>query len=325
MPSSVVELHDGWCYGTPKLNNINVFINNNIVNIKNYDKFVIGKSSLVSENFDELHFSPRKVKSITIPPFIKIIAPYSFSDSLIERILIPSSVTKICEFAFFHCNKLKKVEIEMNSELRSIEKSAFANSSIESISIPSSVVEFKDEWCYDTPKLNQIDIIKNNEIENIKKYGENIIIGKSNINKDSFDILLFSTRKIKQIEIPPFIKILSSYAFSESMIESIQIPSSVMHINEGSFYFCKKLRKVSFEKNSELSFIGKLAFSYSSIESISLPSHVTKISGEAFSYCEQLQIIEFSEFIDVQSMDIKVLNTYAQSVIIMIHFKKFLS
>lgn len=320
MPSSVVELHHGWCYGTPKLNSINIFINNNTINIKNYDKLVIGKSSLISENFDVLHFSPRKVKSITIPPFIKIIAPYSFSDSLIERIIIPSSVTKIGEFAFFHCNKLKKVEIEGNSELRSIEKSAFANSSIESISIPSSVVEFKKEWCYDTPKLNHINIIKNNEIENIKKYDENIIIGKSNISKDNFDVLLFSTRKIKKIEIPPFIKILSSYAFSESTIETIQIPSFVTHINEGSFYFCRKLRKVNFEKKSELSFIGKFAFSYSSIESISLPSHVTQIFDEAFSYCEQLRIIEFGEFIDVQLMDMKILGSSAQSVIIMIHY-----
>lgn len=190
IPSSVTNFNEGWCYGTRKLKRINVFINNNVVNIKNHNENIVLKK-IKNECFDVLFLVSKTIKTIEIPPFIKVISPYSFSESIIESIIIPSSLTKISEFSFFHCKKLQKVEFKKNSQLQTIEKSAFSDSAIESISIPSSVIELKESWCCDTPKLNRIDVFINNNFVNIKNFNTNLVVGKSKITNDSFDVLLF--------------------------------------------------------------------------------------------------------------------------------------
>ena len=106
------------------------------------DKMIIGKSSIKQNNYNQLIFCVRNVKTITIPDYIEHICPYAFNNcsklktiqfsyhsklqvidvgafklSSIENINIPSSVTQICENAFLECFKLKKIEIENNSKL----------------------------------------------------------------------------------------------------------------------------------------------------------------------------------------------------------------
>lgn len=45
------------------------------------------------------------------------------SESSVEVVRAPKSVKRICQRAFFGCKRLKKVEFEEGSELRSIEES----------------------------------------------------------------------------------------------------------------------------------------------------------------------------------------------------------
>lgn len=58
---------------------------------------------------------------------------------MIETIVIPKSVTKICESAFLGCFHLKLIYIEDDSKLCEIKDSAFALTNIKTISIPSGV------------------------------------------------------------------------------------------------------------------------------------------------------------------------------------------
>lgn len=61
-------------------------------------------------------------------------------------------------------------------------------------------------------------------------------------------------------------------SFSETLIESISIPSTVIIIGEKSFYNCSNLKWIEIPENSQLKIIGNAAFSGSIIESLFIPS-----------------------------------------------------
>ena len=63
----------------------------------------------------------------------------TFSQTKIQSITIPSSVTKIEKSAFLNCSALENVVL--NEGLTSIGQAAFAKSAINTITIPSTVTE----------------------------------------------------------------------------------------------------------------------------------------------------------------------------------------
>lgn len=126
---------------------------------------------------------------------------------------------------------------------------------------------------------------------------------------------LKSCSKIKQITIPPHVKIIGESAFFDSLeqvdvplnselqiIETlafqyirnnrIYIPSHVIQINAYAFMDIKSLQKVVIPENSELQYLGKSAFENTSIESIFIPSNI-KVIHERTS-CNKLLELEFS-------------------------------
>ena len=101
--------------------------------------------------------------------------------------------------------------------------------------------------------MNNIKIIQNRS-KNICYYDNKFIIGKSlqeNAEED-FDVLIFCVRNVKNVTIPKFIKIIGSYAFSNSSIENIFIPPNIVHIENSAFSNCSKLRKVEFASDSKI-------------------------------------------------------------------------
>ena len=105
------------------------------------------------------------------------------------------------------------IEFSADSAVSTIEKAAFLYSCLESITILPSVCELAESWCIGTRNLTHVTIMPNNK--RYKKYTDNMIIGKSDINRDEYDILVFVCRNTNSIEIHPFIKEISPYSFSE--------------------------------------------------------------------------------------------------------------
>ena len=259
----------------------------------------------------------QKVNSIQFPENseLKIIEKYSFSNSSLRSILIPSHVTRIEEEAFSYCKHLKKVEFQRNSEIQIIEKRAFSNSYIKTFSIPSSI-EFQESCFNGTSKLTDIQIFKNKE-ENIKYYDDSFIIGKSSPNQENFDVLLLARRDIEKVVIPSFIKridsnsfsncvkiksfefspnsqlsSIGSFAFSNSSISSFSIPISCSSIENHAFLFCKSLKKVEFKEGSKINVINESVFSSSALESISLPSNIVEFKERCFDDLSNLKEIK---------------------------------
>ena len=122
-------------------------------------------------------FCVRDVKNINIPKFIKRICSYSFSDSSIEHVTIPTEVRTIEKEKFNECQQLQTIEFEQDSKLQIIDYSAFGRSSIESIIIPREVTRIGDSAFSSCSKLLRIKFEKNSKlqiIDNFAFYGSSI-------------------------------------------------------------------------------------------------------------------------------------------------------
>lgn len=272
IPSSLIELEDGWCYLMEDLKRITVDPANKNFTIYG-NKFLLQKSSPENEFFDILSLSIRNIEFAMIPYFIRIIAPYAFSDctrielipitkdseleiigkcsffsSSITEFTIPPKVTKICEQAFYWCDELVNIMIPQDSNLQIIEKDAFSCSAIKNISIPSNLVKLEDGWCHNTEHLTSFDIDPMNK--NYKNYNDLFILGKSSPENENFDILVFANRNISVAKVPDFIKVIGQYSFQE----------------------CNCLKSIEFSKESQIETIERGAFYDSSLEQLFIPS-----------------------------------------------------
>lgn len=144
MPSSISELKEGWCCGTPKLTKVTIIPTGLQNFFYNDNGLIVGKTDSKSDEFDILVFARRDLKKVTFPSNIKRVASYAFAQSEIEYIFTSPHLEKISESAFFSCQHLKNFDIPENSELRAIGKHAFSESSLERIFIPPrcSVLRF---------------------------------------------------------------------------------------------------------------------------------------------------------------------------------------
>ena len=106
--------------------------------------------------------------------------------------------------------------------------------------------------------LTNVKIVPSNC--HFKLLGDKCLVGKSDENKDEFDVLHFACRHIKQISIPSNIKVISSFAFAS----------------------CKFLTKVEIPEDSNLQIIGSNAFVWSRTNEIFIPSKVSIICQMAF-------------------------------------------
>ena len=74
-------------------------------------------------------------------------------------------------------------------------------------------------------------------------------------------------------------------------MSEIVIPSEVTDINDGAFFSCPELRKIAFQKCSQLETIGDDCFRHTDVETITIPSRAKTIGRCAFSECERPKTI----------------------------------
>lgn len=229
-------------------------------------------------------------------------------------------ITEINKNSFQYNENIESIDFSEDSELQSIGEYAFSFSSLKSISIPSSVKELKYGWCNHTWNLATVNISPESKHFSYLDDEQKIIVAKSDYDNDDNDIIIFGSRDIESIHIPPFITFICAFAFSgctklqevrfseDSQLQSIGdfafsftaikeilIPPHVKQIGESCFEECENIQQFEFSENSELRIIGKGAFSGSAIDYISIPHHVDQIGECAFAECCRLQKVEFSE------------------------------
>jgi hypothetical protein len=83
------------------------------------------------------------------------------------------------------------------------------------------------------------------------------------------------------------------WGFSESELQSVFVPYSVVVLGKKSFRWCKSLESVTFESGSQLERIEESAFQWSGLKSIEMPSSVVVLGKWSFRGCKSLECVTF--------------------------------
>lgn len=279
IPSKIEALEDGWCSCTKSLNHIYLSSNNkNYKYLDEEEKIIVGKSNSKCDEFDVLIFASRDIEKVTIPSTIKQIGSHSFEE----------------------CNCIIRLIFEEESHVETIGSYAFNNCQLKKIEIPSSVTQLKEGWL--GQRWNPIDVLISPGNKVYKYINDSIIVGKSDLNSDEFDVVVYASFEI----------------------EKVIIPSSIKYIDSFAFFNCQILEKVEFQSDSNLISIGENAFYWTKIDEISIPKSCKLIKKLAFENCRKLTSVHFHPDSKLVSIPSKMLNdTFINSLTIPKNIEKF--
>ncbi|MBP5770067.1 MAG: leucine-rich repeat protein, partial [Bacteroidaceae bacterium] len=245
IPESVTSIGDVAFGGCPGLTSITVAANNPVYDSRNDCNAIIATSS---------HTLIAGCQNTVIPESVTRIGNRAFYDcSSLTSIHIPESVTSIGEYAFYRCNL---TSIDIPESVTSIGDVVFGDCpGLTSIHIPESVTNIGFEAFYGCFSLTSITVAANNPVYDSRN-DCNAIIETS----------------------------------SHTLIAGCQntvIPESVTRIEFGAFRKCSSLASIHIPES--VTSIGVAAFQIcTSLTSIIIPKSVTSIEDCAFEYCSSL-------------------------------------
>ena len=167
-----------------------------------------------------------ELEEIIVPEGVTCIEDYQFANFNMKKVVLPSSLEEICDYAFYNCKNLK--EINIPSEVTYIGEYAFANTLIKSIVLPDGVIEIKNntfEGC-----RNLISVTINGDI--------------TSIGEKAFS----NCRLLFNINIPKSLASLGKYAFynCENLETILLKETSVTKFDEYLFSGCVNLTTITF-------------------------------------------------------------------------------
>lgn len=200
----------------------------------------------------------------------------------LERILIPNNVLVIAEQAFRECSNLSVVTFEEESKVEQLGWWSFSNcTSLVSISLPASFNTFGSVTqvgflfqVFDlSENLIEIKVDEKNETYTsvngvlYTKDKKTLVFCPIGITGD-FKLLdsvekveeyAFFRSRITSIDLN-LVQNLAIGSFSESSIETVSIPKTVVILNNASFQYCKSLTTVIFEEDVKIDVLGMGSF-----------------------------------------------------------------
>lgn len=338
IPSSVEYIGRGAFYECKKLTSIQFSKNSKLKRIESSTFFncsiehisvpssveVIGKSAFfLCTSLQKVYFEDDSK--------LELIDDGAFHLSGLISIKIPSKVKRIGAKAFSN-SPLRSIEISDDSDLESIGSECFESTPIKSIYIPYNFKKFDECWCKNL-KLISFSVSPKNKL--FITYKNDFLLGKSNQNENTFDVLITANHNLKDITIPSFIKYIDDCAFSlfnivsvkfdeNSQLKSINkyafnnikcmniiLPSSLEKIEENTFYQSVINNENIFSRNFNLNSIGDYSFYLSLINKILIPSSVKYLGKGAFKQ-SQLKNIKFDEDI---KLDVIGENAFSETLI----------
>lgn len=209
-----------------------------------------------------------------VPNSVTKIGNNAFYDcrDLLESIFIPPSVVEIEWYAFSGCFTLK--ELNMSNGLKVIGEGAFSSChALTKINIPDTVERIDDyafQWCNGLTELN----IPNSVISiGVFSFNDCWSLKKINMSDSVITIGLGAFKNCKSLE-------------------NIYLSNNIKYINDSAFVGCKLLKKIELPKRLE--YIGVFSFRLcESLNEIIIPECVKEISQFAFSHCSNLTTVYF--------------------------------
>jgi len=282
-PNTVTKINTGAFYKCSSLKNVTLPNNlvemgayafgdcDNITSIK-IPKSLKNTTTGYSLNYEGGHsdrYGPfiysDNLKNINFEEGIEEIPIGLFSNSKIDKITIPNTVTKISKEAFSYCTLLKTVEFSDNLYL--IDSDVFrGDTALEKVILPNSVEKIYAGAFFGCQKISELRLSKNIEELGAYSFGE--------------------CDSITRVEIPKSLK-------RTTTVYSLYYGDG--HSSKyGPFRYSDGLKQVTFEEGITTIPEGLFAAN-SSLETISIPDTVETIGTNAFDYCTGLKNVYLSK------------------------------
>ncbi len=250
--------------------------------------------------------------SITIPDTVKTIGEAAFYDLLgndvvdveyfepitktdLTSVIIPDSVTRICDNAFALCTNLTSVTLP--ESLTSIGDSAFDGCEmLADITIPAGVTELGGwalcgtKWMEAQQKKSPLVIVNGILIDGSNAKGRvSVPDGVTVIGEAAF----MYNDDLKEVILPDSVTSIGDWAFECSSLSEIILPNKLTSIGERALRSCN-LQTIVIPDS--VTSIGALAFDYNeNLEEVVLPAGLTVIEDFVFSGCKHLKSIRIPD------------------------------
>jgi len=250
IPASVSVIESNAFSGCTSLNSITVASGNSV--------FASEDGVLFDKQLTELKKSPANKTSVSIPNTVVSIGDFAFSDSKVEELMIPDSVSSFGCGAFSGCSQLQSFVISGNNNYFVFENGFlmkkdgtvlyFYPHSGASVTIPNSVRTIANYTFYSHAELVSINL------SNVESIG--------------------------------------SYAFYGCKLADVNIPDSVVSIGQFAFANCAQLNSVIIGRG--ITSIENFTFSSNKkLHSVRITESVTSIGSRAFDNCDELSLNEY--------------------------------
>lgn len=224
---------------------------------------------LYNKDKTELLLYPAKKSgdSFTATDITKVGAYAFYGNTVLETLVLPSTVTEIGEKAFAGCTSLVNVTVPFIGNGSNIKyfNYLFGGTSTTASDSIGKVPE----------SLETVTVLNGTEVAEYAFYG---------------------LSSIKSVTLPTTVTSIGANAFTNcTALEAISIPAAVTGIGNYAFSYCTNLANVTVPQDSELTSIGTSAFSgCSKLTSVTIPEKVTAIGDGAFQSLKKLTAININ-------------------------------
>ncbi len=213
--------------------------------------------------------------SVYLPLSLRCIGSNAFKNHpTLEEVSIPKYVESVGYYAFQNCKSLKKVTYnpKANSLQYSNVTAPFLNcEKLETVIIGENVKAVHPRMFQKLPSLSEITIPS---------------------TVDSIGSNAFLECGLKRVNLEQGLKVIGSYAFEKTLIDSIYLPSSIDSIASSAFLSCESLKTISYNATNNVSAYSTSPFAKcTNVEKLIIGNDVTKIQKNLFRELPNLKSI----------------------------------